>query len=202
MFNALGNIFSIKPRQAEQTDTRQDIRRHDPDYENPRKKKEAEENQSFNEDQATVSVEALKLFLENFVKNATDSGEQQQDSEQSDGITEQSPLDFKIQTEMPLETGTKAPLKSGKAAHGAAAYAQMAEANERRDILFETTDQAEGPPLELSATDIRSIYAIIEDLKILSEAHIEYLHIERASTFLESLENAVRTQKAALIQQS
>ena len=70
MFSTIGRIFSNQPpRQAENTDTRQDIQRHDPDFERRRKKRQSEKEEPFPEDGATVSVEALRIFLENFLKS-------------------------------------------------------------------------------------------------------------------------------------
>jgi hypothetical protein len=191
MFNALGNIFSIKPRQAEQTDTRQGIQRHDPDYERPRKEKPPEKENDFTQDGATVSVKALRIFLENFIKNGAE--------ENAPGAKTQNPApqDPAIQTETNPAINEKQ-AKSSPAAYAASSYQNTAQANEKSAILLETTDAAGGPPLDLSAADIRAIHALIEDLKILNAANIEYLRIERAASFLESLRNAVNKVKASL----
>lgn len=199
MFSALGNIFSIKPRQAEQTDTRQGIQRHDPEYERRQKKKENKENQEFNQDRATVSVEALRIFLENFVNGKTDNGATFEPFDAQDGAEANfEPTDYKIQTDLELpETNGKAE-KSGDAAMAASTYQNAAQAKETT-VLFETTDQgATGPTLDLSAADIRTIHSLIEDLKILNAENIEYLQIERADTFLDSLVNAVNKAKTTI----
>ncbi len=200
MFNALGNIFSIKPRQAEHTDTRQGIQRHDPEFERRRRSKESQEESDFTQDNATVSVEALRLFLENFVKNANEDGSEHV-TPTTDSFMEEEPkdpLDFKIQTEMTLGDNARADKQSSTAAHAASRYQNTAETTEKNTVLLETTDSAEGPPLDLSAADIRTIHILIDDLKSLSEAKIEYLNIERANSFLESLINAVNKVKTTL----
>ena len=74
----------------------------------------------------------------------------------------------------------------------------MAIENEKSTVLLETTDQAGGPPLDLSAADIRTIHTLIEDLKNLNDAGVEILHIERAASFLESLVTAVNKIKTTL----
>ncbi len=199
MFNALGGIFSIKPRQAENSDTRQNIQRHDPDFERPRKKKDSQSDDSFIQEGATVSVAALRLFLQNFIKNGAEEG--QENPSETTAPSEKpapDPLDFKIQTEMTLDDTNAADKKSAAAAYAASTYKSAAQTNDKSSVLIETTDTAQGPPLDLSAADIRTVYALIEDLKILSEKNIEYLHIERAESFLESLMNAVNKVKAAL----
>ena len=65
-----------------------------------------------------------------------------------------------------------------KAAQAANAYETMAQASKHNEILIETTDAAQGPTLDLSNQDIRSIHTLIEDLAILSEKNIETLKIE------------------------
>ncbi|MEZ5815286.1 MAG: hypothetical protein R3E13_11310 [Alphaproteobacteria bacterium] len=191
MFSALGNIFSIKPRQAEQTDTRQDIRRHDPDYERPHKEKPHKEESDFDQDGATVSVEALWIFLENFIKNVAEENAPSAETQ------DPAPQGHAMQTETNPAINEKQ-AKSSPAAYAASSYQNAAQANEKSAILLETTDAASGPPLDLSAADIRAIHTLIEDLKILNAANIEYLKIERAASFLESLRNAVNKVKTSL----
>ena len=90
------------------------------------------------------------------------------------------------------------PAASGFAAQAASAYAHNSHAQDKSKVLFETTDKATGPSLDLSAADIRTIHVLIDDLKELEKANIEYLQIERAQTFLQSLVNAVRKARAYL----
>ena len=196
MFSALGSIFSVKPRQAENTDTRQAIQRHDPDFERRRKKKEATPEEALQQDNALVSVSALREFLENFVKNSPENTAEIQKEKTSEVSKEA--IDYNIQTEMPLDTQAQNAAKSGQAAQAASAYQNSAQSNEKSKVLLETTDQAEGPPLDLSSADIRVIYKLIEDLKLLNDSNVEYLRIERAATFLDSLVNAVNTAKSGL----
>jgi len=199
MFNAIiGNIFSTAPRQAEHTDTRQGIQRHDPDYERPRKDKNPKEEDDFTQDGAIVSVSALLVFLENFIKNGADENVQR--STKSDNLNptvQSTALDFKIQTELDLGKNENK-TKSGAAAYAASSYQNAAHTNEKSAVLLETTDTAGGPSLDLSAADIRTIHALIEDLKTLNAANIEYLKIERAASFLESLINAVNKIKTTI----
>ena len=196
MFSALGNIFSAKPRQAEHTDTRQAIQRHDPDFERRRKKKEQSPEEALGQDNALVSVSALREFLENFVKNSPENTQQTQKTQASAEPKEA--MDYNIQTEMPLDAQPQSSQKSAQAAQAASAYQNRAQSNEKSKVLLETTDQSEGPALDLSSADIRVIYTLIEDLKLLREFNIEYLRIERAATFLDSLVTAVNAAKSGL----
>lgn len=190
MFTGLGNIFSIKPRHAEQTDTRQGIQRHDPEFEQRRESKKEEKDQEFTEDGATISVDALAVFLANFIQNkdqeTTNNGAEQRNAQSTPTPAVQENI------EQPAVKSAGNP-----AAQAASMYQTTAQNTEKHDILLETTDQAKGPPLDLSSADIRTIHALIEDLKLLKDARIEYLHIERAATFLDSLVNAVNKVKLA-----
>jgi len=194
MFSALGNIFSSKPRHAEQSDTRQGIQRHDPEFERRNKKKNKKDDENIDQNGATVSVEALKTFLDNFVKN----GAEEQATSESPSNEKNTPQ-FVAPThdQKTSASATTTDQTSRKASQAASAYQTTAE-NEKSSILIETTDQAEGPTLDLSAADIRVIYTLIGDLKILNNANIEYLRIERAETFLDSLTNAVKKAKKTI----
>lgn len=189
MFSALGSIFSTKPRQAEHADTREEIQRHDPDFERGRKKNAPDQEKDTHQDNATVSITALKTFLENFIKDTS--------QDQAHKQSESSPQTADNQYQ-PSEIQTPTTQASSTAAKAASAYETMAKTKEKSQILLETTDQATGPTLDLKAADIRTIHKLIENLEILTTANIEYLHIERAETFLSSLENAVNKIKATL----
>ncbi|MEM7650491.1 MAG: hypothetical protein AAF204_00215 [Pseudomonadota bacterium] len=201
MFTALGNIFSVKPRQTEQSDTRQEIQRHDPDFERRKKKKNERQSDESFADNALVSVDALAIFLDNFVKNGAELPQDQKAAEElNDEIVDA--LEYEenesAETATSSDTYTQGS-RSGQAAQAASVYQNISQANEKSKVLFETTDQSEGPPLDLSSADIRVIYALIEDLKTLSEANIEFLRIERAATFLDSLTTAVVKAKASIV---
>ncbi|MCB9982928.1 MAG: hypothetical protein H6861_04520 [Rhodospirillales bacterium] len=192
MFSELSKILPLKPRHAEQTDTRQGIQRHDPDFERRRSKKDAEAETDIDEAGATVAVEALRIFLEDFLRNNPEetSGEANRKQPNPDMTAKQTSEESVAPPPNP---------QIHPAARAASAYASTAHAGEKNTVLFETTDAAgDGPALEISAGDIRTIHTLIEDLKLLEDAGIEILHIERAATFLDSLTGAVSKMKAAL----
>lgn len=72
MFSTVGSIFTKKPRHAEKTDTRQAIRRQEREQNRDSSaSSEGESSLSFNEDDnAMVSIGALRLFLQNLIKAA------------------------------------------------------------------------------------------------------------------------------------
>ena len=176
MFSTLGNIFSIKPRQAESTDTRLGIRRHEPEQEQGRKKQKADEGTEFfnTEDEATVSIEALKIFLENFLKS-------QQEPEKT-----ARPVSQAATAETPVQTSHA----SGEASQAANAYQATAQTNKKSAPPTASTEESpQGPTLQ--AHEIRTIHTLLNDLSELSARNIEYLRIERSDSFLNSLVAAV-----------
>ena len=189
MFTSIGNILGVKPRHAEQNDTRQDIQRHDPEFERRRKKKQKAEEELFGqEDGATLSIDALSVFLNKFLKelsdkqpskgfNATSSGQSENKTEQADSPSAERPV-------------------SGKAAQAAGAYQHMAQKQHETSILGEVNEN-NADLISLDAAEIRTIHAILEDLKLLEDKDIEYIHIQRADSFLQSLVNAVNTVKSS-----
>lgn len=190
MFYSIGNIFTREPRQAEHTDTRQAIQRHDPDFQRSKDDQHEDTGEEFGENFAFVSVSALILFLQNFVK------EHSREEQFKDAAQALSELNDEKDVH-PEEPHQRAPANP-QAAKAANAYQTMAQANKQNEILIETTDAAQGPSLDLSNQDLRSIYALIEDLNALSEQNVETLKIERAETFMDSLKAAVQRAKATL----
>ncbi|MBL4803714.1 MAG: hypothetical protein JKY71_02525 [Alphaproteobacteria bacterium] len=189
MLYSIGNIFTREPRQAEQTDTRQAIQRHDPEFERPSQEKQQDATEEFGEDFAHVSVEALSVFLKNFVREQ--SAETPQD-------TNEQPLVEEYTTPQVSEPIPQSTATNSAAAQAASAYQSMAHSHRHEEVLIETTDAAQGPSLDLSAEDVRAINALIDDLEVLKQARVETLQIERAASFLESLKNAVDRAKATL----
>ncbi|MCF8495982.1 MAG: hypothetical protein K9G62_04860 [Alphaproteobacteria bacterium] len=174
MFSALGNIFPELLRRVENVDTRLDIRRHDPDQEGRRGKDDhAPEDSSEPEDRATMSLEALGLFLENFIKTL--------ETKSPSGHTDSS-------SSMP-ESMAVPRASSSRAARAAQAYQHAAEATAPSGSL-ESPVLEESPPA-LESEEIRALYSILVDVKLLRERGVDVLTIERSDTFLNSLRSAV-----------
>jgi len=190
MFSTLGAIFIPRPaRQAEQTDTRQAIQRHEPDQPQRRKSREKEDDQNTIEDGATVAVLALREFLENFIKGTAPAIQTNVATPETNLQPEPSPG-----TENNQQTD-----RSAYNARAASAYQNAPQSARKESVLLETTDSASGgPEFDLSASDTRAIHTLIEELKVLAAAEVEYIHIERAETFLQSLINGVNVAKAQL----
>lgn len=186
MIPIIGNIFAPQnthgePRHAENADTRQEIKRHDPDQERNRHKRDAQEDDPFQDENSTIiSVEALRVFLDNFLKSL---------NEEDDGMQETPPPS--PPTENTQHARAETLRASGKAAIAANAYQSMAR-RQRNTSLLKDSDMNHAPDIKLEASEMRVIHTLLDDLKMLSEKNIEYLRIEREGSFLQSIVNAVR----------
>lgn len=190
MFYSIGNIFTREPRQAEQTDTRQAIQRHDPDFERPSQQQREDTAEEFGEDVAFVSVEALSIFLKNFIKEQTEQDVREQPLAET-SAAEDAAMPSPSPANTPRETNSAA-------AHAASAYQTTSQVQKQEKVLIETTDAVQGPSFDLSSEDVRAINVLLDDLKDLQNARIETLRIERATSFLSSLQTAVALAKATL----
>ena len=190
MFNALGHILRVQPRTAEQTDTRQELQHHDPEYQRRQKERKQEKPEDPNFQDSILSVEALQVFLENYLKTAYD---RRKASEPFDGEDRRKKPEAKniedVQQELNLRDDKRQ--QSAKAARAAYAYQSAQHVKNKEQILLETTDQASGPAMDISDADITTINELLEKIKVLNQHKIEYLQIERAATFLKSLHNAI-----------
>jgi hypothetical protein len=188
MFSNFGNLFITRSRQAEHADTRLDIRRHDPDQEGRRKKDGApQENSAFDtDDNATVTIEALRVFLENFLVSLQ--------PQKFDGKSDGGHKIIPPQNHDP-ESAFR-PHTDGEAAKAAGVYQHVAQKVDRTaPHATHTSDETAPPSVELAAADIRAIHQLLADLKPLTERGIEYLVIERSDSFLGSLVAAVEKAK-------
>ena len=187
MFTSISNILGVKPRHAEQNDTRQDIQRHDPDHERRRrKKKDAQEELLGQEDGANVSIDALQLFLNKFLKELSDKPKQ--------GFNETSNPSTKTENQSDSSPQPGMNAGSAKAAKAASAYQHTADGQHEHSLLGDINEN-NADLISLDAAEIRIIYTLLDDLKLLSERNVEYIHIKRAENFLQSLVNAVDTVK-------
>ncbi len=182
MFSNVSNIFSVKPREAESADTRLGIRRHDPDQERSKKKgKDEEEKVFFNDgDEATVSVEALQIFLESFLRSLLS--------------TTGMPAAPAINAEHTPSTAiANTAMRDGAAAYAASAYRQASFSAKNKSVFDSAPVQNDAIGLE--SHEVRTIYSLLSDLNILAQQNVKTLHIERGGTFLQSLVAAVEKGK-------
>ena len=186
MFSELGQIFTMQPRLAEGTDTRQALQRHDPDQQRRRQNKREQGDNTLDDFSDTVvSVQALKIFLEKYIQgqNAQSTANTQHNHKRRASDIQNTP-----QTQPELDLGTKQNnMQSAHAARAAAIYQSTDQSQQRKDVLLETTDQGQGPEFDLSAADIRSVHIMMEKIDRLIAYKVEYLRIQRRETFIDSL---------------
>ncbi len=176
MFSRLDPYFKMTFRHAENLDTRQGIRREEPHDEYKGKKHDhtEEKDNSGWEDSTSVSVSALRTFLAQLVKTSA-----------------QKTTDIAAAATAPPE-GPSGPAAKAAQAYQATAIAVHAD-TENSGQPPQTPDDPDKP--ELSSEEIRIIHQLLNDLKELETAGVQTLTIERASSFLQSLANAVNKMR-------
>jgi len=168
--------FIGKPRHAETADTRQEIKRHDPDQPGRRnEREETEDDGIFGDDSAVVSVSALEVFLKNFLKSMAE--EKESKNEEAGIIKPPAP-----QTPRPSQ-----PPKNSPAARAASAYG--------RSSITQSVSPAAPSPEAIEALlggeDVRIIHGLLDNITKLKKKNVEYISIEKNQSFLLSLKAAV-----------
>jgi hypothetical protein len=185
MFSDL--VFTPVPRQTEEIDARMAIRRQEPDYERPKRgrKESARDEHSGSYDMATVSVEALQAFLENFVEA----------QEKKAAIAEEAPL---IHAPLPPSEQAMQPQESSAKPHDTAAAkaAGLYRSSARRVPSAAASEglpirNTQSPHMDIGPEDIRTIHSLLTDLKDLSARGVQFLTIMQEESFLQSLTGAV-----------
>jgi len=193
MFTNLQNILNVLPRHAEHTDARQDIRRQDPDNPSGGRDEAEADTDDFvmQDDHAVVSVAALKVFLENFLRT-------QQDQAQAEIVAGPAEVTQAVSDleERPAEQGDSSlqeddivpDVPREQTVRAVRAYQHTAEATQ--GPRFDTADSGNSEAL-LGGEDVRVIHQLLTDIQALQGQRVEYLKIEKADTFLQSLVAAV-----------
>lgn len=197
MFSQLGPLFKATFRHAEESDTRQYI--HHEDKKDGRRKKDderADDSSTLWEDSTGVSVDALRVFLINFL-NGTAA---------QTGMAAQAPGPNMpaSATGLPAATPPETPPRpvSTMTARAVGAYQSMADKLEPHHPPayppVPTTGSEAGKTDAdlLQGGEVRLIHQLIADLEELGARGVAELKIEPADSFLESLKNAVNLAKS------
>lgn len=188
MFSQLGSIFKTHLRQAEKSDTRLEIRRDEKQDQGKKQEFETadEDTSALWEDSTTVSVEALKSFLVEFLKSRGDEVPEAQapvagDADYSSLTPEYRP---------PVNTRTARAVK---------AYSSMAAQTSPSVLPPEPPETNASEQVDLvsllAADEVRTMHLLISELDALTRRGVTTLTIEKADTFLEALVLAVRAEK-------
>ncbi len=187
MFSQLGPLFKSHLRQAEKSDARLEIRR-DERQEHGQKQEQEQSEDSGNslwEDSTAVSVEALKAFLIEFLRN------------RGDEVPEAPPLAEAAS----VQTAPELTPVNTRTARAVAAYSSTAAHAAQPPVLPETPQNSANtePPADLvsllAADEIRTMHVLITELEGLSRQGVQTLVIEKAETFLSALVLAVRAKQ-------
>lgn len=185
MFSQLGPLFKTAFRQAESTDARLEIRREE--KQDQGKKREHKEESAAEgdlwEDSTTVSVEALKTFLIEFLKSKG------QETEEERRSVEKAPSAY---TPAPLQATTTMAARAMKA-YGSHTLTPAPPPTEPRQTTDETVNLAD----LLAADELRAMHALIRELESLSRQGLQTLTIEKQDTFLGALVTAVEQAKSS-----
>lgn len=178
MFSTLGPMFKTVFRQAEHADTRHEIRREE--KENGGKKKNPHEDEdAFNalwEDSTTVSVEALRTFLLEFLKNQGGEGAFARASQTSEVI----------------EPTEEKPFVSPVAAQAVKAYTSMASQpsyNPQHPPVAEKPESGN----QFRSEEVRTIHALIVELNTLENKGLQMVTIQIGNgSFIDAVVAGVR----------
>lgn len=185
MFSELGPLFKTTFRQAESNDTRQKIPHEERDHPNKNKNNDTkqESDDDLWQDSTTVSLEALRNFLINFM--ATLPGAQETDIPLT---KEETP---KTQ-QRPKEKNRPTSTHNAKAVR---AYQSMAAHNERQNTAKRETEPTyRKPPSadQIENRELRDIYQLIDNLDYLANKGVQDITILKSGNFLESLQASIQ----------
>ncbi|MBK6896096.1 MAG: hypothetical protein IPH06_05855 [Alphaproteobacteria bacterium] len=186
MDTKLGPIIGpYKPREAESADTRYGLLGQGSGFSGYRREGREEASlDRFDEDEATVSTEALLLFLESIL--IRQYGLTAEESLSVDYVPEAS-------AQRPTAGVEALRLKAAEAAkayaHAAHVSRKVARKNQKPDVSEQTPSYSE---------DIQQITRLIRDLRLLSAQSVDRLQVERGATLIESLAAAIVKAKQEL----
>ncbi len=194
MFSQLGPVFKTMFRQAEAADTRLGIKKDEKHDEGHKDSAEehASETRDLWEDSAGVTVEALLVFLKDYLKN---NGVSSFSNKSRPQVQEENAavIDSAIFT---AQSSSAIPPVTAQAARAVQAYSR--QSTEAAAPLPPPASDHVTMTEALTAEDVRTVYVLIEDLEMLQTRGIQAVSIERADTFLGSLIKAVSIAKQAL----
>lgn len=182
MFSELGPLFKTTFRQAESNDARQKIPHEERDHGQRKQEEEQKKDAPTDlwEDNTTVSVEALRTFLVGFLSTLTQNG-----NEVTTPLVPETPP----ASQRPHEASRPTNTRNAKAVR---AYQNMAAQG--------NPPKTQSPPEQLprkpnagslESKELRDIYALIDNLDILTRRGVQELSIKKADSFVDSLKQAV-----------
>lgn len=188
MFSQLGPLFKSQFRKTESNDTRQNIPHKEQDivHNNRDNKEQKSTSDEAWTDDTSVSVNALRAFLIDFLKTLPGGNDNQ----------------FLNQIE-PAENPNSRPKEKARPtntrnAKAVRAYQTMAAHAAQLEPPINHHENSSNEPTadKLQSKEIRDIYSLIQDLDILAARGITNLNFLLADSFVESLKQAVELEKS------
>lgn len=170
MFHDIGRIFTPPPRQAQSSDTRQEIKRHDPEHERRKKKSEHARDTDFDEP-AELSIAALIAFLENITQKPVHD---------FSGAAQSKEADAHGNSERPLTA------PDSQTIYASRAYGYAAQTRQTTPAPSHASAST-----SLSSQDVVLAAELLRSLKTLSRAGLENLTIQKNGDFMHSLQSAI-----------
>lgn len=189
LFSQLGPLFKTVFRKAEQSDARFEIRREEKEQ---HRKKEDETQETPDDidlwaDSTSVSIQALRSFLIDFLKSKGDDVPEEQI-----GLS---------QNAVPLPYTTHV-LENPVAQKALKAYATMSSYGQAPVSSAPQESVSQNLSDLLAVDELRTMHVLIAELDILSGKGIQTLIIEKDESFLKALVMAVQKAKEAYSSQS
>lgn len=202
MFSELGKIFTLRPRHAEHADARFEIRRHERDEHRSNAEEKQEDIPFDMDDDMSVSVGALVVFLKDFLKTEqpleNTKTDKKPEKDDTASFTKENP-----EKHNPPASQTEAPVPVDPRREKAIQAYQSGQKSADGTSALPETD-ADGHPAGatgadiLSNADVRIVHTLVNDLEKLLERGIGTLHLEPAASFLDSLVKATDNAKKVI----
>ena len=179
----VGHIKGIyKPREAESADTRYDLLHHEKDNPEHRTFQDRSSSDDFHltdTDQATVSTEALVVYLERYMFRTFGVTEKDADRKGSKKAASQQKIeDLRV-----------------KAAQASKAYSRAARVSRQVSKKAVKSSQAAADFPSDSDDEFGYIAGLIRDLRVLAKHGVKGLLIERGKSFIDSIAVAIEEAK-------
>lgn len=189
MFSQLGPLFKTVFRKAEQSDARFEIRREEKEQhrKNEDETQETPDDIDLWADSTSVSIQALRSFLIDFLKSKGDDVPEEQI-----GLS---------QNAVPLPYTTHV-LENPVAQKALKAYATMSSYGQAPVSSAPQESVSQNLSDLLAVDELRTMHVLIAELDILSGKGIQTLIIEKDESFLKALVMAVQKAKEAYSSQS
>lgn len=187
MLQTTTQIPATPARQAEQGDTRMALQRREEEEGRKRNPRQRGGRDELRNDEASVSIEALQLFLDNLLR----SNDTRQDRDAGIAAAAQPVQETLLQPSQPRANFASPSAQAARAYASASRTSRRVPAMESAVVMPENPLSAIARP-RLSAPEKELIAGLQENLAALTVRGVRDLSIQRGETFLGSLASSAR----------